>query len=314
MTFYRFKTFKSTYYFPALTEKTRFIYSLYGNYGGKGAHILWLLFTHSRLYRWLNRADENEVEDFARLKEILGKDTVFGINMGSKGPDQKKSILGYDKNTGKEFFAKYSTKKRAMELSRNEIKVYQSLVDTGLVPKIYDYKDEKEYVFLKCECIKGNHVHGQIDNRQVLDMLLLLKQKHYMQDSITNSSSKGESGKDHNLKTCFAHMDFCPWNMIDVKGKLHIIDWEMSAEMPLGFDLFTYLLQTYFLTENLKTGNEVITNNEALIDEYFGTKRPEWQSYLDIFVDWKIKFFSAGQNDLLLRGFEEMRSINASAQ
>jgi len=269
--------------------------------------MYWWLFSHSLLFRWLNRVDENRIERYSQIKELLGEDSVFGINMGSIGPDQKKSILGYNVKTGEEFFAKMSTSERAKALTRNEIKVYKELADTGLVPKIFDYRDEGDYVFLKCECIKGEHLHGQIDFRLVMDILLTLKDNHYSTTNNQDSPSLGE-GEGRGLLTCFSHMDFCPWNMIDVQGKLHIIDWEMAAEMPLGFDLFTYLLQTYFLTVNSKNGNEVIKDNESIINDYFGINRTDWQPYLDAFIDYKIEYFSEGQNDLLLNRFKEMKN------
>jgi len=316
MTLYKFKTFKSTYYFPQWSKKSGFIYSLYGNYGGKVAHIVWWLFCHSYIYRWINRVDAQEVDGYATLHALLGKDCEFGINMGTNGPDQKKSVLGYERSSGRQFFAKLATKERAMALSRNEIKVYKLLADTGLAPKLYDYKDEKDFVFLKCECINGQHVHGQIDNRQILDILLTLKQKHYSPtpsssstpstSSTSSTHSTPSTSSTHSTpSTSFAHMDFCPWNMIDINGKLHIIDWEMAAEMPLGFDLFTYLLQTHFLTDNSKTGEEVINENRTLIDEYF--QGVDWTPYLKAFIDYKIEFFSAGQNSLLLERFREMK-------
>lgn len=300
MTFYRFKTFKSTYYFPALTTQSRFIYSLYGNYGGKGARLVWWLFCHFAPLRWLWRVSGEVIPELPLLQSLIGEDAVYGVNMGTNGPDQKKSVLGYfvndNENDNHKFFAKLATKERAKSLSRNEIKVYQTLADTGLVPALYDFKDTEDYVFLKCECICGEHVHGDVDRSQVMKMLMLLKEKHYDQ----HSSIPG-------LMTCFSHMDFCPWNMILVNGKLHIIDWEMAAEMPLGFDLFTYLLQTSFLTDNSKSGLEVVEENREWIEEYF--KGEDWKPYLKAFVDYKVDFFSEGQNPLLLSRFNEMAQV-----
>ena len=263
MTLYRFKTFKSTYYFPALSSRSRFIYSLYGNYGGRAAHLLWWLFTHLTAFRWLNKVEADSVEGFGHLSELIGRDAVIGINMGTEGPDQKKSVLGYERTTGNRFFAKLATKERAMALSRNEIKVYRLLADTGLVPQLFDWKDDKSFVYLKSECISGNHVHGKVDDRCILDILLTMKERHYEQPSSPNPQPSS-------LTTCFAHMDFCPWNMIETDKGLRVMDWEMAAEMPLGFDLFTYLLQTHYLIDDSLSGVEVIKNNEKLITDYFG--------------------------------------------
>lgn len=295
MTFYRFKTFKSTYYFPPLTPDSRFIYSLYGNYGGRLARLLWWLFLHISLFRSLFHVREKEIEGMSLLRSLLGDNAIFGVNMGTIGPDQKMSVLGYYTTASKvtyasKFFAKLAISERAKALSRNEIKVYQALADTGHVPALYAYQDTDDYVFLKCECFTGGHVPVDADHDQVMSILKKLKDLHYEGDS---------------AQTCFAHMDFCPWNMLSVNGKLRVIDWEMAAEMPLGFDLFTYLLQTSFLIDKTQTGRAVIEKHRAWIDEYF--EGEEWHTCLQQFVDYKVAFFSDGQNPLLYDRYREMQ-------
>jgi len=304
MTFYRFKTYKSTFYFPPLTPSTRFIYSLYGNYGGRFAHAFWWVFCHVTFVRWLFRVDEISMGTMSLLRSVLGEDAVFGVNMGTQGPDQKISVLGYhsDSEHSSAFFAKLSTTQRSKALSRNEITVYQQLWDTGLVPILYDYQDTDDFVFLKCECLCGNHVHGEVHRQELMQILNVLRNKHY--EAHPDASYLSASTAEKKLKTCFAHMDFCPWNMLSFNGKLRLIDWEMAAEKPLGFDLFTYLLQTHFLTENTMTGMEVIEKNLSWINEYF--EGEDWSPYLRAFVDYKLDYFSVGQNQLLLYRFLEM--------
>lgn len=308
MAFYRFKTFKSTYYFPPLTPDSRFIYSLYGNYGGRCARLIWWLFCNVVPFRLLFRVEEKTIEGLSLLKSLLGEDVIYGVNMGTIGPDQKMSVLGYHTNNQSSsadklrFFAKLSTSQRAKDLSRNEIKVYQALAGTGLVPDLYSYKDTDEYVFLKCECIRGEHVQSDVEESQAMSILKVLKDKHYTgtSSSFLTDNDAGETP----IKTCFAHMDFCPWNMLSFSGKLHLIDWEMSAEMPLGFDLFTYLLQTSFLLDNTQSGMTVIEQHRSWIDEYFAGE--DWHAYLKAFVNYKLEFFSKGQNPLLYDRFSEM--------
>ncbi len=311
MSFYRFKTFKSTYYFPPLTPDSRFIYSLYGDYGGRFAHLLWRLFCHSALVRHLFAIKDAEIKEMPLLRSLLGNDAIFGVNMGTSGPDQKISILGYlpgrPEEGSKKFFAKLSTSERAKVLSRNEIKVYRLLADTGLVPSLYDYQDTDDYVFLKCECICGDHVPVDVDLRQVMPILKKLKEMHYSESSASAIVTDGKDGKP--LETCFAHMDFCPWNMLSVRGELRVIDWEMAEEKPLGFDLFTFLLQPSFLLDNTFSGNEVIDRHRSWIDEYFAGE--DWQAYLKFFVDYKVAFFSAGQNQIL---YDRYRAMQQSMQ
>lgn len=298
MTFYCFKTKKASYFFPKLTKKSRFIYSLYGNYGGFLAKIYWWLFLHCSLVRCLNRVESSSVQDFELLQTLLGSGFIFGINFGTFSPDQKKSILGYDE-AEHHFFAKLSKKENAKKLSSNEILVYQKLADTGLVPKLFDYKITDEYVFLKTECIEGNHVLENISNDQILQILETLRAYRY-----------DETLKSDGLKTCFSHGDFCLWNMLESDGRLKIIDWEMAGERALGHDLFTYIFQTSFLLHRKKSFENVMRENKRLINSYFESACiDDWKPYFKDFVLLKIEEFTRKQDSYMLARYKE--ALNA---
>lgn len=298
MIFYRFKTKTTSYFFPKLTKKSRFIYSLYGNYGGVVAKLYWWLFLHCSLVRYLNRVESSSVQDVELLQTFLEADSVFGINYGTPSPDQKKSILGYDE-AGRHFFAKLSQKDNARKLSSNEIFVYQKLADSGLVPKLFDYKVTDDYVFLKTECVEGCHIHGQVSNDQILQILETLRVYHY-----------DECLKADGLKTCFSHGDFCPWNMLESEGRLKIIDWEMAGERPLGDDLFKYIFQTAFLIRREESFEYVMQKNKKLIDSYFESADvDDWMPYFKNFVLLKIEEFTSKQDAYLLARYKE--ALNA---
>lgn len=295
MIFYRFKTKTTSYFFPKLTKKSRFIYSLYGNYGGVVAKLYWWLFLHCSLVRYLNRVESSSVQDVELLQTLLEADSVFGINYGTPSPDQKKSILGYDE-AGRHFFAKLSQKDNARKLSSNEIFVYQKLADSGLVPKLFDYKVTDDYVFLKTECVEGCHIHGQVSNDQILQILETLRVYHY-----------DECLKADGLKTCFSHGDFCPWNMLESEGRLKIIDWEMAGERSLGHDLFTYVFQTAFLIRREESLENVMQKNRTLIDSYFESAGVnDWEPYLKDFALLKIEEFTRKQDSYMLARYKEV--------
>lgn len=295
MIFYRFKTKTTSYFFPKLTKKSRFIYSLYGNYGGVVAKLYWWLFLHCSLVRYLNRVESSSVQDVELLQTLLEADSVFGINYGTPSPDQKKSILGYDE-AGRHFFAKLSQKDNARKLSSNEIFVYQKLADSGLVPKLFDYKVTDDYVFLKTECVEGCHIHGQVSNDQILQILETLRVYHY-----------DECLKADGLKTCFSHGDFCPWNMLESESRLKIIDWEMAGERSLGHDLFTYVFQTAFLIRREESLENVMQKNRTLIDSYFESAGVnDWEPYLKDFALLKIEEFTRKQDSYMLARYKEV--------
>ena len=298
MPLYRFKTRTTSYFFPKLTKKSRFIYSLYGNYGSIVAKLYWWLFLHCSLVRFLNRVESSSVQDFELLQSLLGTDSVFGINFGTPSPDQKKSILGYD-GAERHFFAKLSRKENAQKLSSNEIFVYQKLADSGLVPKLFDCKIADGYVFLKTECVKGWHIHGQISDDEILKILERLRVYHY-DDSL--------NAKD--LKTCFSHGDFCPWNMLENEGCLKIIDWEMAGERALGHDLFTYIFQTSFLIRREESFENVMQKNRTLIDSYFESADvDDWGPYFKDFALLKVDEFTRKQDSYMLARYKD--ALNA---
>lgn len=295
MTLYRFKTRTTSYFFPKLTKKSRFIYSLYGNYGSVVAKLYWWLFLHCSLVRYLNRVESSSVQDFELLQSLLGANSFFGINYGTPSPDQKKSILGYD-GVGRRFFAKLSRKENAQKLSSNEIFVYQKLADSGLVPKLFDYKVTDDYVFLKTECVEGNHIHEQVSNDEILKILETLRAYHY-----------DETLKLNGLKTCFSHGDFCPWNMLESDGRLKVIDWEMAGERSLGHDLFTYIFQTAFLIRREESFENVMQKNRILIDSYFESAGVnDWEPYLKDFALLKIEEFTRKQDSYMLVRYKEV--------
>lgn len=296
MIYYRFKT-RSSYYFPRINSKGKFIYSLYGNYGSKATKLYWWLFRNLSLFRWFHITNSSNVENFDIIQSLIGDECVFGINMGTPGPEQKKSILGYNVITGEIFFAKFATKEKAKKLSANEIKVYKTLADSGLVPVLYDYSITPDYVFLKCECYKGKHIDHFLTDEQVLKILNVLQNYHF-EENVEQIDG---------LKTCFAHNDFCLWNMLSVNGHVCLVDWEMAGEFPIGHDLFTYIFQTTFFIRNAVPTSVVLKNNLQLIKKYFGDI--DYIPYLKHFVDYKINFFSSGQNPYGLKRYMELKAI-----
>lgn len=299
MKLYRFKTRTTSYYFPKQTKESEFIYSLYGNYGSLVARIYWWLFRHCTLLRSWNKIETKEITDFQLIRELLGENSIFGINLGTPSPDQKKSILGYNPVEGR-FFAKFACLDNAKKLCENEIYVYNTLSNSGLVPKILDSKKESNFVFLKTECIVGDHIHGQISNDSIIHILTKLCSYHFNKDSNENG-----------LKTCFSHGDFCPWNMLKCNGELKIIDWEMADERSLGHDLFTYIFQTAFLIQRERSFTNILEKNRSLIDRYFEVNGiSDWNPYFRDFAQIKVDEFIRKNDSYLTNRYSEALNAN----
>ena len=276
MKFYKFRTFTTSYYFPRVTKETRFLYGLYSPFGGLLSKIYWFLFKNIGIVRSFSQVDAEKVDfPYALIKKVDGTDSMLSFNMGSPGVEQKISILGWDKKERVPFFAKFSQKPKAIELTKNEIAVYKLLSPTGLVPKLLDERIDDGYAFLKTDYVKGQRPQSLKLTREIMQLSLMMKDFHL------TSCRIDENG----LQMALSHGDFCPWNMLEYNGQIRLIDWELAADRPLGHDIFTYIIQTSLLLNPEKHLGEVVEAHEEVIKEYFTTFGiDDYQPYLNDFV------------------------------
>lgn len=289
MKLYRFRTFTTSYYFPNITKETRFLYGLYSPFGGILSKVYWALFKNFRLVRCFSCIDTKKVDfPYTKIMDVDGTDSILSFNMGSPGVEQKISILGWSKDEKKPFFAKFSQKPKAIELTKNEISVYKLLSKTGLVPQLLKEDIGQGYAYLKTEYVKGCRPQSTELTREIMQLSLTLNDYH-LGDSNT---------KANNLKTALSHGDFCPWNMLEYDGKIRLIDWELAAERPLGHDLFTYIVQTSLLLTPECNLKEAIKSNEDIISEYFSSFGIEnYKPYIKVFVEERYKYEVNKGND-----------------
>ena len=289
MKLYKFRTFTTSYYFPNVTKETRFLYGLYSPFGGILSKVYWALFKNFRLVRCFSGIDTKKVDfPYTKIMDVDGTDSILSFNMGSPGVEQKISILGWSKDEKKPFFAKFSQKPKAIELTKNEISVYKLLSKTGLVPQLLKEDIGQGYAYLKTEYVKGCRPQSTELTREIMQLSLTLKDYH-LGDSNT---------KANNLKTALSHGDFCPWNMLEYDGKIRLIDWELAAERPLGHDLFTYIVQTSLLLTPECNLKEAIKSNEDIICEYFSSFGIEnYKPYIKVFVEERYKYEIKKGND-----------------
>jgi len=223
----------------------------------------------------------------------------MSFNLGSPGPERKISILGYDENTETPFFAKFSQKPDARTRSVNEISVLQKLRDTTLVPLLYFHEINDEYVFLKTELIEGRRPNDLSVSTELLNLLFSVGELPI---------AVPDNGRE--LRYRFSHGDFCPWNMLVTENGLRLIDWEMAADRPLGYDLFTYIFQTIFLLKPSVSPKKLLTKNRDWIVNYFTHYDvAEWEPYLKDFINKKIVQIYQWKKQTLLQPFLRLRAI-----
>lgn len=278
MRLFKFTTHNTSYYFPEITEDTRFLFNLYNPYSLK-VKIYWLLWKSVRAIRNLDGVEDSNISEFPlnMIQELVGGNSVMSYTMGTPGSEQKISILGYTYSNQLPFFAKFSQKARAKELSKNEIQSIEKLQTTSFVPRLYSKTITDSYVFFKTEFVEGRKLPYLILSDEVYS--LLIKINKY---GLTNT---------HGLINSLSHGDFCPWNILKNKQDLKLIDWEMADIRPLGFDLFTYIFQTTFLFSPETSVATIIKKNKTYVDTYFHEFGiPDFTPYLQWFAEKKVEY------------------------
>lgn len=205
---------------------------------------------------------------YNKIMALCPKGSTMSFNMGTPSEEQKISMLGLDAN-GSRFFAKYSVLPVARQLSENEIQVLSALKGMGISPELYSSSVTDEAIFFTTSCVDGKNPNDKTLNKDVWWLLDMLSKHHLPTDRDFGD-----------LQTCLSHGDFTPWNMMVEKGKYRLIDWEMAAERPLGFDIFTYSLRQEMLTLN-KSASDIVENHREEFDAYFAKFGiTDWSSYL----------------------------------
>lgn len=280
MNLYRFRTFRTSYFFPAYSKKNSVLYKLYSPFG-KAATIYWGLFRHFSIIRWINRVDKNSYGfPYDKITCLCPKDCVLSFNMGTPGPEQKISMLGLT-ISGDYFFAKYSERPSARKLSENEIHVLSTLKHTGIVPYLYDYKVDVDYCFFRTSCVDGDNPKDLNVTDEVVDLAIKISKNHlYL-------PTRNEEG----LRTGLSHGDFTPWNLKINSSGYHMIDWEMADERELGYDIFTYIAHVNNIFHPEIPVVKAIDNQHYFIDTYFEAfDIKDWSPYLVAFAKNKIKY------------------------
>lgn len=289
MKLYKFRTFTTSYYFPNVTKETRFLYGLYSPFGGILSKVYWALFKNFKLVRCFSGIDTKKVDfPYTKIMDVNGTDSILSFNMGSPGVEQKISILGWSKDEKKPFFAKFSQKPKAIELTKNEIAVYKILSNTGLTPELLKEQIGNDYAFLKTEYVKGCRPKSLELTKDIIKLSLELRNYHLTDKKTDNNE----------LKVALSHGDFCPWNMLEYEGKIRLIDWELAADRALGHDLFTYIVQTSLLLTPERNLKEAIKIHENIINEYFSSVGVEnYEPYLKEFIEERYRYEISKGND-----------------
>jgi len=167
------------------------------------------------------------------------------------------------------------------------------------VPKLESYVfEDKRFTLIKTSVLTGQKMKNPFLNEQLLNTLFTL----------STLDVKSNRMYTTNLVSCFAHGDFCPWNMFYDQEKINIFDWEMAGQYPVGYDLFTYIFQFEFLVNRKKRFEKLLKDNSDFIYRYFNQfKIDDWKIYLLEFINIKYSIESEKKNALLIKPFLELK-------
>lgn len=298
MRYFYFNPFNKQYYFPEGFRQRPLFVSFYQPYTFAGS-VLWFVWKNTSLLRSLCKEDAiDTLLPIDRFKKYLPSEVLMAINRGTKGVEQKMTILACDLTNGEECFMKYAESKIARKNVDNEGKTLGQLKHLNFIPKLYLQVSEKDFSIIKTNILKGKRLDKQNVDEQVLKVLIELSKQKVKTDRVFDTT----------LQSCFAHGDFCPWNMMLDSGKLNVFDWEMAGSYPLGYDLFTFIFQTSFLIDSKKSIEKLLQENKKLIENYFKVFEVQsWRPYLLAYALEKIRSETLKNNKCLLLPFQELK-------
>ncbi|WP_280750953.1 MULTISPECIES: phosphotransferase [unclassified Parabacteroides] len=217
--------------------------------------------------------------------------------MGTPGEEQKVSILGYRPDAKESFFAKYAEKKEARRLAHNEIKILKKLEGKGIAPQLMSAVEEDDFVFFITSRVNGTLYKSNSISNRVIELAASIS-KIDISDRTQNKS----------LKESFSHGDFCPWNIMVENGELRLIDWEMAAIRPLGYDLFLFIIHANFVMgATCEYVTKVLRENQQAITFYFQQfDIKDYRPYLKHFVLDRIFVESGKRHIQMVEKYEQI--------
>lgn len=290
MNLYRFKTFRTSYYFPDVCPGNEILYSLYTPFNSILAKMYWWAFRHFSFVRAFTRVMNIDSEfPFSKIRSLCPEGSTLAFNMGTPGPEQKISLIGIT-TTGEHFFAKYSTRTAAKQLSMNEMSVLKKLDGKELAPSLLEGQVEDEYCFFRTSCVVGKNPDNIEMCDKIVDLAIQIN-KHHIGTVETS------------LYTGLSHGDFTPWNVLIENGKYKMIDWEMADERELGFDVLNYVAYVAVLLNPTASIVSAIEKSQQHLNRYFKTFGiTDYSPYLRAFANRKIEYYER-------RGNQEMADI-----
>ncbi|KAB1155790.1 phosphotransferase [Flavobacterium luteum] len=248
--------------------------------------IFWKLLLNSNFFQSFFTCSQSNLPSSIQtiLRLLDSNDAKFQIKRGTKGPDQKITLIMHA-NLDKTTFFKIGNTNRGIELIKNEYSILKELEGKFNAPHIINYYKKDEFLFMETDYIAAPKVKSTAINECISKYILSI------------ASYKLNSNETY-IKS-FNHGDCCPWNLLYLEhNKVLLIDWELAGENILGYDLFTFIFQPPFLLNPNKSNRSILEDNVIWIKIFFSHFQVDnWIDYLSIFINSKIESENKKLND-----------------
>lgn len=297
MRYFYLHPFKPQFFFPIGYKKHQVFRNFYIPYSAFGK-VSWWLFNHSSLYRFI--FSKKNIEEFIpekNIRKILGNDAILVFNAGTKGSEQKISLLGY--LDSQYFFAKYAHTPVSIKNVNNEYLQLREL-PFDFIPKVIDFKTSNHSVLLQTTLLSGEKYHATSLSTEIMNLVYTISTYNIIDDG--------------SIIEAYAHGDFCPWNLMLDMGQIKVFDWEMAGVYPLGYDVFTFIFQTQFLLDPQKEIAIIWNENKEIVQTFFGKFGVEKiESYLEAFAEKKCELETQKANSSLLHQYKILKDYAGKA-
>ena len=293
MPYYSFPPFKPQYFFPLEYKNHSFFKSFFQPYSiiGRFSWLLWNKQSWVRKLFFLNNI-ENYIPE-KTIRNYIGYDALIAFNRGTPGPEQKVTALV--ESNKRRYFLKFGQTPTSAMLIENEAKILKGLSSFKIAPTLIEKWEGDDYILIKTEFLEGNRLCQIILTEEISDFLIQLS-------SIRIEAINNYEGE---LKTGFAHGDFCPWNIMTLNDRICPYDWEMAGYYSLGYDIFTFIFQTNFLLFPQKTNDQILKENHVALERFFNSIDIfDWKPYLIAFAKLKVDNFKINAASKLYKKYK----------
>ncbi len=302
MRYYYFNPFTKQYYFPEDYQKYPLFATFYQPYK-MSAKLLLRLWQSLRFFRYLfSTSIPEKFLPLGQIGEFVPSNSILAFNLGSAGVEKKITVLGIDPVTSATFFIKYATKEVASLNVYNEGVVLEQIAHLSFVPRLeLNVRREGRFALIMTSVLAGERINYLRLDEKILAILFSLSNQQVTSNRIYRSE---------NLQSCFAHGDFCAWNMLEHHGRINIFDWELAGVYPLGYDLFTCIFQYECLINSNVKFDHIISENSEFIRKYFmHFDIDNWIPYLYEFAAIKHSLESDKNDKVLINYYSRLKEF-----